>query len=217
MLKPIALLVLCCGLPVLAQDTPRRLTLTNESNIPAIDITKVLRMRCPNVGITDDMSKSDFALEAIKNKGSFSRATTFSLTLLDHNGITFRSLSLASIDDDVKQLCKALNTEVLIEVVDANNLTLSSDVRRTDVGLPSGIAESVAGRQTHTDAATMFVVVNGEHALLDCFEHRKGCIPVGPGKYYAELAADKKSLWVDHEVPISHIRVRDHYVIAGSW
>jgi len=77
------------------------------------------------------------------------------------------------------------------------------------------------GEKNSTDAATIAVIVNGEHALLDCFERRKGCITVGPGKYYGELdfasGHGVGGIWIAFEVPLTHQQVRDHYKIAGSW
>jgi hypothetical protein len=68
---------------------------------------------------------------------------------------------------------------------------------------------------TLTDTSTIHVIVNGERALLDCYEHRKGCTTMGPGKYHEEL--DGESIWVDYQLPLTHKTVRNHYVIAGGW
>ncbi|HTU43097.1 MAG TPA: hypothetical protein VMF10_15420 [Candidatus Aquilonibacter sp.] len=38
-----------------------------------------------------------------------------------------------------------------------------------------------------TDTSSIYVVVNGEHALLDCYERRTRCATMGPDKYYGEL------------------------------
>jgi hypothetical protein len=103
-----------------------------------------------------------------------------------------------------------LETTVMVEVVDMQNLTQSQDTRTS-----GGVVGALTGRRTHTDASTINVIVNGEHAMLDCFEHRKGCTTIGPGKYYGEL--DGNSLWVNYQMPLTHQQVRNHYVIAGSW
>lgn len=231
MRKSFACIALLFAIPALAQNAPQSVALADKSTTPAADISKAFAKKCPGVNITADATKSDFVLDAIKRNGAVLREAGFDLTLSDSDGITFRSVSLpGSLDDAVKELCRALNAEIAIEVVDPENETQSVDLRGnhtvdahgnpTTGGLNTaavGIVNATTGRRTRTDATTMAVIVNGEHALLDCFELRKGCVPIGPGKYYAELATDKKSLWVDHDLPISHIHVRDHYRIAGSW
>lgn len=216
MRKSLACIVLLLAVPVVAQNAPQSIALASKSTIPTADISKAFAKKCPSFNITADATKSDFGLEAITHKETFLKAAGFDLTLSDPDGIIFRSVSVDSLDNAVKELCRSLKAEIAIEVVDPENLTQSADVRGTGAGL-GAVVNAATGRRTHTDSSTMAVVVNGEHALLDCYERKKGCVPIRPGKYYAELAVDKKSLWVDHDVPISHIHARDHYVIAGSW
>jgi len=230
-LKFVACLLVLSAIPALAQNAPQSIALTGKSNVPIADISKAFEKKCPSVGVTNDTTKSDFILEAIKQHQPHKWAS-FDLALSDRDGIAFRSVSDAdNLADAVKELCRELEAATItIEVVDPENLTQSGDLRGnatvdahgnpTTGGLDTaaiGIVNATTGRRTHTDAATMAVIVNGERALLDCYERAKGCVPIGPGRYYGELATDKKSLWVEHEVPISHIHVRDHYVIAGSW
>lgn len=231
MRKLFASVVLLSAIPVLAQQTPKSIALTTDaSNIPEISQALHKQKNCRSISVTSDASKSDFTLEATKHTPK-EVGIGFDLTLFDREGVYFRGVSDADdVAGAVKELCGALQTELAIEVVDPENLTQSGDLRGnntvdahgnpTNGGLDAavvGIVNATTGRRTHTDATTMAVIVNGEHALLDCYERAKGCVPIGPGRYYAELATDKKSLWVEHEVPISHIHVRDHYVIAGSW
>jgi hypothetical protein len=228
MRKSFGCIALLFAIPALAQNTPQSIALKDTSNIPIADISKAFAKKCSSVSITPDATKADFTLEANKRRNFLD--TAYDLTLSDEEGITRGGSDPTSLDGAVKELCRALKAEFVIEVVDPENQTQSVDLRgNTTVdayGNPTkgglneaavGIVNATTGRRTHTDATTMAVIVNGEHALLDCFEHEKGCVPIGPGKYYAELAHDKKSLWVDHDVPISHVHVRDHYVIAGSW
>jgi hypothetical protein len=104
----------------------------------------------------------------------------------------------------------------MIEVVDTQNLTQSSDVRRdTSGGVVGAIVNSATGRRTQTDSATISVIVKGEHALLDCYEHSTGCATLGPGKYYGGMRGD--GIWVNYRMPLTHEPVRSHYKIAGSW
>jgi|HubBroStandDraft_6_1064221.scaffolds.fasta_scaffold00625_17 hypothetical protein len=120
-------------------------------------------------------------------------------------------------DNSVKKdVCPTTKTSVLVEVVDAQNLTQSQDTRGdTSGGAVGTVVNSLTGRRTHTDASTIYVIVNGEHALLDCYERRTGCATIGPGKYTGELDGD--SIWVNYEMPITHKPLRNHYKIAGSW
>ena len=213
MLKLLACFVLLSPIPVLAQNAPKSISLADTSNVPIKDISKALQKECPNVSIANGPANSDYVLEAEKTVHGISRS--FDFTLSDRDGKTVRGTStegFGSFGDAVKDICRAIKTAVIVEVVDVEDLTQSLDARSE-----GGIVNAVTGRRTHTDASTMNVIVNGEHALVDCYEHRKGCITIGPGKYYGELDTDRRSIWVDHDIPLTHAHVRDHYVIAGSW
>jgi hypothetical protein len=199
-----------------ATTQPKSVALTDKSNVPPSDILKELRKGCPNVGITNARATSDYTLE-VNNKpdptasGSAGyQGTVFALILLDRDGKILRSTLTPSLGNAVKDVCHAINTAVIVEVVEAQNLTQSVDVRGSGRIIPA-----LTGRRTHTDTATISVIVNGEHALLDCYEHATGCATIRPGKYYGEL--DGGSVWVNYEVPLTHEVVRNHYVIAGSW
>jgi hypothetical protein len=215
-LKPFAFLLVLSALPVLSEEAPKRIVLTHKSNVPTADITKALQKECPNASITDDATKADFSLEAIKH-GKW--GAVFDVALFDRDGITVRSVTDSEgLHSAMKVICQALKREMItIEVVNPETLTQSADARGTGQSVPAAVANAITGRRTHSDATTMSVIVNGEHALLDCYERRKGCKPMGPGRYYGELDRDKKSIWIEHELPLTHEHVRDHYVIAGSW
>jgi hypothetical protein len=209
MLKRFAWLVLLSAFSAAAQNAPKTVALTGKSDVPADSISKSLRKECSNVSITNDVAKSDYTLDA----------TGSTLTLFDRDGRTVRSSSSTSIyfiDDAVKDLCHAINTSVMVEVVDTQNLTQSSDTRGdTSGGMAGAIVNGTTGRRTHTDSASIYVIINGEHALLDCHERRKGCATIGPGKYYGEQ--DGNGIWINYQMPVTHKPVRDHYKIAGSW
>jgi hypothetical protein len=138
------------------------------------------------------------------------RSICYDVTLFDRDGKTFTALRTPSLGDALKLVCHAIKTAVIVEVVDARTLTESVDVRGS-----GGIIPALTGRRTHTDTSTIYVIVNGEHATLDCYEHRTGCTTIGPGKYHGELEGG--SLWVSYEMPLTHKAVRNHYVIAGGW
>jgi hypothetical protein len=200
-LKPFAWLAVLLAIPIAAQNAPKSVALTGTSRVPPEEILKQLQKECPNVSIVKDATKSDYTLEAIPG---------YELTLFDHDGITVRYTSNTYLDDAAKDICRAIRTFVLVTVVDTQNLTQSQDTRTS-----GGIAGAVTGRRTLTDTSTISVIVNGEHALLDCYERRKGCTTIGPGKYYGEQLGD--GIWVNYQMPITHKQVRNHYKIAGSW
>ena len=217
-LKLFACLVLLSAIPVLAQDTPKSVALTDTSDIPAKDILKALKKECPNVSITNDVTKSDYTLEAVKRKGGGGGifAKSFDLALFDRDGGIFIAASNDNLSDSVKDVCHAIKTSVIVEVVDTQNLTQSKDARGdTSGGVVGAVVNGTTGRRTHTDTSTIYVIVNGEHALLDCYERRTGCTTIGPGKYYGQLKGT--SIWVNYEMPLTHKPLRNHYVIAGSW
>jgi hypothetical protein len=201
-------LVLLVAIPLVGQSTPKLIALTDNSDVPDKDISKSLRKVCPNVSITKDVTKSDYTLEAI--------AGIFNLTLFDRDGKTVRSSTALDLDKVVKDICRAIQTAVIVEVVDTERLTQSQDTRGdTSGGVVGTVVNSQTGRRTHTDASTLNVIVKGEHALLDCYERRTGCATIGPGKYYGEQDGD--GIWINYQMPITHKQVRNHYKIAGSW
>ncbi len=216
-LRLFACLVLLSAIPVLGQNTPKSIALTDKSDIPAKDILKALKKECPNASITNDATKSDYTLEAIKRKGGGGLLSkSFDLSLFDREGMTVLASSNENLGNSVKDVCHAIKTSVMVEVVDTQNLTQSQDARGdTSGGLAATVVKGLTGRRTHTDASTIYVIVNGEHALLDCYERRTGCTTIGPGKYYGQLEGG--SIWVNYEMPLTHKPLRNHYVVAGSW
>jgi hypothetical protein len=213
-------LVLLAAISLRAQDAPKSITLTEKSTVPVDDISKLLRKGCPSVSLSNDPAKSDYSLEAVTvtSRGGLGIESfnTFNLTLFDREGKTFRSTSATSLGNAVKDLCHAIKTSVIVEVVDEQNLTQSSDARGdTSGGVVGAAVNGATGRRTHTDTSTIYVVVNGEHALLDCYERRTGCATIGPGKYYGEQDGD--GVWVNYQMPLTHKWVRNHYKVAGSW
>ena len=136
-------------------------------------------------------------------------------TLRDRDGITFGA-SASSLGKAAKEICHAIKTSVIVEVEDSQNLTQSADRRGVISSNPgTTAANTLTGRRTHTDSSSIYVIVNGEHALLDCYERRTGCTTIGLGKYYGELEGD--GIWVSYQMPLTHNWVRNHYKIAGGW
>lgn len=215
-LRLFALLILC--FPALAQSTPKTIALTDTSDVSAKDILKALSKECQNVSITNDAAKSDYTLDAIKRKSGEGSiwGKSFYLTLLDRDGVTFIAASDQYLGKAAKDVCHAIKTSVSVEVVDTETLTQSQDARGdTSGGVVGTIVNSTTGRRTHTDTSKIYVIVSGEHALLDCYEHRTGCTTIAPGKYYGQF--DGGSIWINYQMPLTHKPLRNHYVIAGSW
>jgi hypothetical protein len=219
MLNAFACLVLLSAILGAAQDMPKSIALTNKSNVPTKDLLKSLEKECPNVSITTVVAKSDYALEAIKKTTrpglGIEHVNEFYLTLFDRDDNIFSTVSDTSLSHTLKDLCHAIKTFVMFEVVDTKTLTQSTDVRGEGPGVLSAVVNSAVGRRTLTDSSSISVIVNGEHALLDCYEHRTGCATIAPGKYYGERKGD--GIWVSYRMPITHEPMRNHYKVAGSW
>ena len=204
----------------LSQATTKSVFLSDRSNVSAGEISKLLPKACPNVRIVTDAAKADYALDATNRTTrpglGIERVGTFDLMLHDRAGIVVRGASDSSLKDAIKDLCQNILDPVLVEVMDTKNLTLSSDTRGDASGGAAGaVVNGLTGRRTHTDAMSIYVVVNGEHALLDCYERRRGCATIAPGKYYGQLKGD--GVWIDYEMPLTHKPMRNHYKLAGSW
>lgn len=197
------------------RSTAKTIFLSSASTVPAEEISRFLRRSCANVSLVSEAAKAEYTLKATKETSrpglGIERVGTFDLMLYDRGGLPVRGASDSSLKDAIKDLCQGILDPVLVEVVDTRNLTLSSDAR----GDATGVVNGLTGRRTHTDAMSIYVVVNGEHALLDCYERRTGCATIAPGKYYGQLKGD--GIWIDYEMPLTHKPMRDHYKLAGSW
>jgi hypothetical protein len=211
--------------PVLAQNAPKLIYLSEQSSIDAKDIAKHLQKECPNTTFTTDKKKNDYILEAGTSvlppqDNTSEKQTSNDLVLFDRDHLLIRASSTTNLGNAVKDICHAIKNAILIEVVDSQIMTESLDARGVSGG--TGVAGAVGtivnettGRRTHTDNSLLYVTANGEHAILDCYERRKGCTPIGNGKYYAEF--DGESIWVDFRMPLIHVYVRNHYVVSGGW
>jgi len=209
----------------LAQNAPKLIYLSEQSSVDANDIAKHLQKECPNTGLTTDKTKNDYILEAGTSilppqDNTSEKQVLNDLVLFDRDHLLVRASSTSKLENAVKDICHAIKNAILIEVVDSQIMTESLDVRGVSGG--TGVAGAVGtivndttGRRTHTDNSLLYVTANGEHALLDCYERRKGCTPIGNGKYYAEF--DGESIWVDFRMPLIHVYVRNHYVVSGGW
>jgi hypothetical protein len=93
-----------------------------------------------------------------------------------------------------------------------------------------GSTDTLKGREVVTDAWTMKVVINGDHAVLKCYENHNACHFLGAGTYDGELkthpnAAAKDyagyssdpDVWIHYIRPIDHRDIREHWKVTGSW
>jgi hypothetical protein len=195
------------------------------TSIDIKDIAKHLQKECPNTSFTTDKTKNDYILEARTSVSTPQDSTSEQqvsndFVLFNRNHLLVRASSTSNLGNAVKDICHAIKNVILIEVVDSQTLTESLDVRGVSGG--TGVAGAVGtimndttGRRTHTDSSVLYVTTNGERAILDCYERRKGYTPIGNGKYYAEF--DGESIWADFRMPLIHVYVRNHYVVAGGW
>jgi hypothetical protein len=184
-----------------------------DAHVSEQELVKLFAKTCPNYRFVGDADKSDYTLAtAVKSEDGSGHA----IAIYDKAGMIIR-WTTSRLSTAVSEICYALDTATVIEVVDMENFMQTEDARNA----PSrpgvaGISDAIHGRRnTHTDNTTLNVIANGEHALLDCYEHHKGCTTMSPGKYYGEV--DGNSIWIDYEMPISHEPKRVHYVIAGGW
>jgi len=216
-------LLLCCiaalgqapNAPHPSQSTNKTILLkqTPDSRVSEQDLSKLFSKTCPNYSISSGADKHDYVLvTSVKTEDGTGRA----IAVYDKDGMMIRWTG-SRPSTAVKEICYALDAATVVEVVDMDNFTQTSDLRTapSQPGL-AGVADAIHGRRnTHTDNASLNIIANGERALLDCYEHHKGCTTIGPGKYYGEI--DGNSIWIDYEMPITHEPRRNHYVIAGGW
>lgn len=197
--KLLASRILLCGAALYAQNGPRSVALSDTSGVPAGEILRVFGKQCSDVAIASDLATAPYVLEATKaitRSGlRIERVVQFDLAVSDRDGTLVGQASDTSLKSAVKEICRVIKTSVAVEVVDTQNLKLD--------------------RQTHTEASTIYVIVNGEHALFDCFERDVICATIRPGKYYAEQGGD--GVWVTYRMPITHKAMRNHYKLSGSW
>lgn len=103
-------------------------------------------------------------------------------------------------------------------------------------GEGGGAVGAAVGNGVITDASTMRVIVNGEHVILECDEHRHPCHFLGIGTYDGELETHPThpkskvwekyvgggqpkdpDLWIHYIGPNDHVDIREHWKVDGSW
>ena len=95
-----------------------------------------------------------------------------------------------------------------------------------------GNSGSIPGRRTGIESVSVKAIINGDHALLRCFENHQGCNTLGPGTYDAEVSVPKctdclgrdtsgkasdPDVWIYYIQPLDHQRFREHWRVSGTW
>ncbi len=90
-----------------------------------------------------------------------------------------------------------------------------------------GVAGVVGGVRTFATATLTTVIINGDHALLKCYENRTGCNVLGAGEHDAEMqvndckgcleSSSEPDIWIFYVRPIDHKTFRQHWRVVGSW
>jgi hypothetical protein len=183
----IALLAMIGPMPSLAQNATKLIYLSETSSIGVNDMAKYFQKDCPNTSFTTDKARNDYILEASESTSTVQNGSsepqyvkTNDLVLFDRDHLLVRASSTSNLSNAVKDLCHAIKNSILIQVVDSQTMTESLDVRGVSggsgvSGLVGTIVNDTTGRRTHTDNSILYVLANGERAILDCYERMKGC------------------------------------------
>ncbi len=90
-----------------------------------------------------------------------------------------------------------------------------------------GIGGVIGGVRTFATATLTTVIINGDHALLKCYENRTGCNILGAGEHDAEMrvkdckgcleSSSEPDIWIFYVRPVDHKTFREHWRVVGSW
>ena len=111
-LSLLALLILPCA--VEAQTSPKLIALSSTSTVAVADIRQGFHKKCPNVSITFEPLKADYALEAVAdtiNPISGSPAMRYRFTLLSRTGDVLYSTSPHKFSNAINNVCMAINKQ----------------------------------------------------------------------------------------------------------
>jgi len=87
------------------QPRPVKLVLSPASRVPTADILKNLRVKCPNVSITLDSTKSDYMLEAGGWPGNYK------FTMFKPGGQAVFATTTHMLSNAVKDVCHFIDTQ----------------------------------------------------------------------------------------------------------
>lgn len=108
--KRLVILAALTSVVAYAQNHPLKIALTSSSNVPSADIVKEMTKQCPNVTLTLDASKADFAMEASKTVDVIEGTDygRFKFTLFDREGTAIFSTSARRVANAMKDVCASL-------------------------------------------------------------------------------------------------------------
>ena len=106
-------LLIALILPSIAepQKRPVRIAYSSTSTVAATDLRKALAATCPDVLLTTDPLRSDFALEALAGTGNIvypTEITRYRFTLFDRSGNTVISTAPHKFSTAIHKLCRAI-------------------------------------------------------------------------------------------------------------
>jgi hypothetical protein len=96
------------------QKGPVRIAFSSTSTIAATDIRKALAATCPNVLLTTDPLRSDYALEAMAGTVNVvfpTEVTRYRFTLFDRSGNAFFCTAPHKFANAIHNLCTAINSK----------------------------------------------------------------------------------------------------------
>jgi hypothetical protein len=94
--------------------TPRVIALSSTSTVAASDIREGFQKKCPNVSLTLEPLKADYALEAVAepiNLLSGSPTTRYRFTLFSRSGDIIYSTSPHKFSNAINNVCMAINKQ----------------------------------------------------------------------------------------------------------
>jgi hypothetical protein len=92
----------------------------------------------------------------------------------------------------------------------------------------AGLAGAIDGTRTFATATLTTAIINGDHALLKCYENHHSCNILGVGEYDAEMetkgtckgcgeSVTEPDIWIKYVRPVDHVVFREHWKVVGSW
>jgi hypothetical protein len=107
------ILVAALLLPIAAetQKAPLRVALSSTSTVASSDLRRGFQKKCPNVILTQDPSRADYALEAIErtmNSVSVGEVSRYRFTLFNRAGNAIYSTSPHKFSNAINNVCMAL-------------------------------------------------------------------------------------------------------------
>ena len=114
MKKRFTLILLLLPYIAQAQKLPVRIAFSSTSTVAASDIRKSFAKKCPNVKLTFDASRSDYALEAMAgtiNPVFATEVTRYRFTLFNRAGNAFYSTSPHKFSNAINNVCMAIDRQ----------------------------------------------------------------------------------------------------------